>query len=373
LFQNFCFSTAPAYRRKGYIIDQVFDMIEAEYKSQLPQNSNEKPVDNKTGNLVKNDSIQEESLEIQNKISIGNDEIINNLNGNNETEQTPKKKKKKSKTSLDTVNNETISQLDENAEPQSAKKKNITEEAQPNSTKKSKKNKTNTENIELSESITEPQEIKKKYIIDSKTVVTLNSNCSSEETPKKKKKSKKSLDAVICETETKSYVEQQSTKKKNILKINSGIEENLKVKEDTAEAQPSSAKKSKKKKSEIEVTNDKTNNVAFKNEDNICNENCVANKENGILQEKSESAMSKKEKKEMKKKMKYQHELATVTNGIIESDKEPISKKKKRKLNDNEENEEPKQKMLKTGNFDLFRIILNLKGAQNTINKFFLI
>lgn len=54
----------------------------------------------------------------------------------------------------------------------------------------------------------------------------------------------------------------------------------------------------------------------------------------------------------MKKKMKYQHELSTVTNGIIESDKEPISKKKKRKLNNNEENEEPKQKILKTGNFD---------------------
>ncbi|XP_003247711.1 cell growth-regulating nucleolar protein [Acyrthosiphon pisum] len=347
-FQNFCFSTAPAYRRKGYIVDQVFDMIEAEYKAQLPQNSNEKPVDNKSGNLVKNDSIQEESQEIKNKITIENDEIINNLNGNNETEETPKKKKKKSKKSFDTVNNETESKLDGNAEPQSTKKKNTAEEAQLNSAKKSKKNKINTENIENSESIQDPQEIKKKKIIDSETFVTPNSNFSSEETPKKKKKSKKSVDAVICETETKSDVEQQSTKKKNILKINSGTEDNLKVKEDTAEAQPSSAKKSKKNKSDIEITNDKTNNVDFKNDDNICNENCVANKENGILQEKSESVMSKKEKKEMKKKMKYQHELETVTNGVIESDKEPISKKKKRKLNNNEENEEPKQKMLKT-------------------------
>ncbi|CAI6350079.1 unnamed protein product [Macrosiphum euphorbiae] len=340
-FQNFCFSTAPAYRRKGYIVDQVFDMIEAEYKAQLPQNSNEKPVDNKSGNLVKNDSIQEEPQEIKNKISIGNDEIINNLNGNNETEETPKKKKKKSKKSLDTVNNETESKSDGNAESQSTKKKDKTEEAQPNSAKKSKKNKMNTENID-SESIQDPREIKKRKITDSETIVTLNSNFSSEETPKKKKKkSKKSLDAEI---ETKSDVEQQSTKKKNILKINSGTEDNLKLKEDTAEAHPSSTKKSKKNKSEIEVTN----NVAFKNDDNICNTNCVENKENGIFQEKSESVMSKKEKKEMKKKMKYQHELATVTNGIIESDKEPISKKKKRKLNNNEENEEPKQKMLKT-------------------------
>ncbi|XP_022174297.1 cell growth-regulating nucleolar protein [Myzus persicae] len=329
-FQNFCFSTAPAYRKKGYIVDQVFDIIEAEYKAQLPQNLNEKSVDNKSENLSNNDSIQKESQEINNKINIENDEINKSLNGNNETEETPKKKKKKSKQSLDALDYETESKLNGNAEPQSAKKNNITEEAQPSSAKKSKKNKKNSENI------------------DSESIEILNGDCSSEETPKKKKKSKKSLEAVISETETKSDVEQQSAKKKNILKINSGTEDNLKVEDkNTADAQPSSAKKSKKKKSEIEVTNDKINDVALKTED-ICNENGVSLGENSILQEKPESAMSKKEKKELKKKMKYQLELSTVTNGIIESDKEPISKKKKRKLNNNEENEEPKQKILKT-------------------------
>jgi len=40
--------------------------------------------------------------------------------------------------------------------------------------------------------------------------------------------------------------------------------------------------------------------------------------------------------------------LATVANGVIETEKEPLpKKKKKRKLNDNEGNEEPQQKILK--------------------------
>lgn len=359
MFQNFCFSTAPAYRKKGYIVDQVFDMIEAEYKAQLPQNSNEKPVDNKSENLVKNYSIQEESQEIKNNTSIENDEIIKNLNGNDETEETPKKKKKKSKKSLDEVIDKTESKLNGNDEPQSVKKKNIIEEAQSSSVKKSKKNKKNMENIENNESIQEPQVIKKRKITDNETIEkTPNSNCSSEETLKKKKKSKKSLDAVICEVETKSD-DQQSSKNKKISKIDSETANNLKEKDSNlAEAQPSSAKKSKKNKLEIEVTNDISDNIVSKTED-ICNKNAVSSMENGILQEKSESVVSKKEKKEMKKKMKYQQELSTVTNGIIESDKEPILKKKKRKLNNNAENEEPKQKILKTGNFELFRLIIS--------------
>jgi len=98
-------------------------MIEAEYKAQLPQNSNEKPVDDKSENLVKNGSIQKESQEIKKKRSIENDEIIENLNGNNETEETPKKKKKKSKKTLDEIIDKTESKLNENAEPQSVKKK----------------------------------------------------------------------------------------------------------------------------------------------------------------------------------------------------------------------------------------------------------
>ncbi|XP_027837727.2 cell growth-regulating nucleolar protein isoform X1 [Aphis gossypii] len=299
-FQNFCFSTAPAYRRKGYIIDQVFDMIEAEYKAQLPQNSNEKPVDNKSNDLEKNDSTQKDSQGIKEKMNIENDEIVTQLNGDNETEEPPKKKKKKSKQSLDADNNETEKKLKENVEPQTAKKP--------------KKNKNN-------DSIQELQEIKENKIIDSETIEKLNNNSKSEETPKKKKKS---LNAVNNETEikTKEDADKNST-----------------------EAQPSSLKKSKKNKikSDIEVNNDTSHNVVSKTE-----VICIENGENGILHKTSELTMSKKEKKEMKKKIKYQQELETVSNGIIESDKEPILKKKKRKLINNEENEEPQQKIIKT-------------------------
>ncbi|XP_026823426.1 cell growth-regulating nucleolar protein [Rhopalosiphum maidis] len=322
-FQNFCFSTAPAYRKKEYIVDQVFDMIEAEYKAQQSQNSNEKTVDNKSKDLEKNDSTQNETEGIEKKMNIENNEIVTSLNGDDKTEEPPKKKKKKSKKSLD-AENVTEEKLDVND--------SNTTETQSSSAKKLKKNKNN-------DSVQELQETKKNTIIDTETIEKLNGNFS-EETPKKKKKSKKSLDAE--------NVEQNSAKKKSVLEINFGTEDILNVKDkNTAAAQPSSSKKSKKNKnkSEIEVNNDTTLNVFSKTE-NICKDNG----ENGILQEKSELQMSKKEKKEMKKKLKYQQELTTVSNGITESDKEPILKKKKRKLTNNEENEEPQQKMLKTEN-----------------------
>ncbi|XP_025193274.1 cell growth-regulating nucleolar protein [Melanaphis sacchari] len=333
-FQNFCFSTAPAYRNKGYLVDQVFDVIEAEYKAQLPQNSNEKPVDNTTKDIEKNDSTQKESQEIKKKMNIENDKIVTSLNGSNETEEPPKKKKKKNKQSLDTENYETETKLKENVEPLTQNKKNSFQnnsvaekksdvkdtnitETKSSPTKKPKKNKKN-------DSIQEVQEIKDNKIINSETIEQLNGNCKSEETPKKKKKSKKSLDAVNYETE---------------IIAEKNVEPQL------AEAQPSSSKKSKKNKnkSEIELNNDPTHSIVSKT-----NEICENNVENGILQEKSEIQMSKKEKKEMKKKIKYQQELATVSNGIVESNKEPVLKKKKRKLNDNEETEEPQQKILKT-------------------------
>lgn len=325
-FQNFCFSTAPAYRKKGYIIDQVFDMIEAEYKAQLPQNSNEKPVDDKSNDLEKNDSTQKDSPGIKEKINIKNDEIITQLNGDNVTEEPPKKKKKKSKQSLDADNNETETKLKENVEPQTAKKP------------KKKKN---------NDSIQKLQEIEENDIIDSETIEKLNNNCKSEETPKNKKKSKKSLNAVNNETEIKTKdADLQPAKKMSLPEINYDTKDILNVKDkNSAEAQPTSLKKSKKNKikSDIEVNNDISDNVVSKTEDI-----CIENGENGILYKKPELTMSKKEKKEIKKKIKYQKELETVSNGIIESDKEPILKKKKRKLINNEENEEPQQKIIKT-------------------------
>lgn len=313
----------------------MFDMIEAEYKAQLPQNSNEKLVNNNSNDLEKNDSTQKDSQGIKEKMDIENDEIVTKLNGDNDTEEPPKKKKKKSKQSLDAENNETETKLKENVEPLTAKKP--------------KKNKNN-------DSIQDSQEIKEKEIIDSETIEKLNNNCKSEKTPKKKIKSKKSLDAVNNETEikTKENGDLQPAKKMSLPEINYDTKEILNVKDkNSAEAQPSSLKKSKKNKikSDIEVNNDTSHNVVSKTEDI-----CIENGKNGILHEKSELTMSKKEKKEMKKKIKYQQELETVSNGIIESDKEPILKKKKRKLINNEENEEPQQKIIKTGNFDVFII-----------------
>lgn len=315
-------------------------MIEAEYKAQLPQNSNEKPVDNKSNNLEKNDSTQKDSRGIKEKMNIENDEIVTQLNGDNETEEPPKKKKKKSKQSLNTDNNKTETKLKENVEPQT--------------TKKPKKNKNN-------DSIQELQEIKENEIIDSGTIEKLNNNCKSEETPKKKKKSKKSLNAVNNETEIKKKedADLQPAKKTSLPEINYDTKDILNVKDkNSPKAQPSLLKKFEKNKikSDIEVNNDKSHNVVSKTE-NIC----IENGENGILHKKSELTISKKEKKEMKKKIKYQQELETVSYGIMESDKEPILKKKKRKLINNEENEEPRQKIIKTGNFDVF-IIAYIRG-----------
>lgn len=318
-------------------------MIEAEYKAQLPQNSNEKPVDNKLNDLEKNDSTQKDSPGIKEKMNIKNDEMVTQLNGDNVTEEPSKKKKKKSKQSLDAGNNETETKLKENVEPQTAKKP--------------KKNKNN-------DSIQELQEIEENNIIDSETIEKLNNNCKSEETPKKKKKSKKSLNAVNNETDIKTKdADLQPAKKMSLPEINYDTKDILDVKDkNSAEAQPSSLKKSKKNKikSDIEVNNDTSHNVVSKTEDI-----CIENGENGILYKKSELTMSKKEKKEMKKKIKYQQELETVSNGIIESDKEPILKKKKRKLINNEENEEPQQKIIKTGNFDVF-ILAYLKRTHMT-------
>ncbi|KAL4090091.1 hypothetical protein QTP88_024992 [Uroleucon formosanum] len=305
-FQNFCFSTAPAYRRKEYIIDQVFDMIEAEYKAQQPQNSNEKPVDNESENLVKNVSIQEESQEIKNKISFGNEEIINNSNGNNETEETPKKKKKKSKKSFDAANNET--------KLKSTKKRNITEEAQPNSAKKYKKNKINTENIKNGEFIQEPQEIKKKNIIESETIVTLN-NCSSEETLKKKKKSKKSFDAANNETEL------QSTKKRNI----------------TEEVQPNSAKKYKKNK--INTENIK-NGESIQEPQEIKKKNIIDSETIVTLNNCSSEETLKKKKKSKKSfdAANNEPELQSTKKGNITEEAQPNSAKKYKKNKINTEN-----------------------------------
>lgn len=188
-----------------------------------------------------------------------------------------------------------------------------------------------------------------------------------EETPKKKKKKdKQSLNAVNDDVEksvenVELQTEKKKKKKEKKLSENHNISENYSELKDTtnnADAQIDSAKKSKKNKnkSEVKITNHDDKNGVPKTEA-ISIDNILTTEENGDLK-KTDSQLTKKEKKEMKKKMKYQHELATVTSGVIETDNKPISKKKKRKLNDNEENEEPQQKIMKTGIYYIFLISL---------------
>jgi len=264
-FQNFCFSSAPYYRQKEYLVNKVFDMIEAEYKAQQTHNSNEKPANTNNNqdqksieNSETNDTILDKPQEVlkKNKI-IENGESVVNEKDNNVTEIKLKKKKKKSKESLDAKNKETTP-----------------------------------------ESNTELQTKKKK--------------------------------------------------KKKMEENNSVIEGNLEIeKTNSTEVLLDTSIKSKKKKktSEVNVSNDRNENSILKSE-NTKNLNGAINGD--TINQNNNSQMSKKEKKEMKKKLKYQNELTSAAKNVVELDTKLISKKKKRKLNGNEENEEPQQKILKT-------------------------
>ncbi|XP_025409874.1 cell growth-regulating nucleolar protein isoform X2 [Sipha flava] len=305
-FQNFCFSSAPAYRRKEHLVNKVFDMIEAEYKAQTQisneklSNNDNKPKTNDTDNLKKNDSIQEEHLQKINKKrkDVENDEEKENNDG--KSEEVSKKKKKKKKQSIDMLNDEIKIKSEENDKLQSKKKD-----------KKSLENNINAENdLALKEANAE--------IISEETVLP--------KSEKKKKKKKKSIGNNITSEGSLTLEESNS------------VETEL----------DSTIKSSKKKKNlQVETNNFIENGIT--NTDSLnTEENSLLNGKNAILDDKTEFQMSKKEKKEMKKKMKYQHELASVTNGVIEAVSEPICKKKKRKLNNNVENEEPQQKISKT-------------------------
>lgn len=222
-------------------------------------------------------------------------------------------------------------------------------------------NTSNTESLvknNLMENVPQLIEKKKKNVGNDENGDIGIANNETEESPKKKKKKNK-LIAVNSEIEIKSEenIEQpeKKKKKKKQQENNTVIEENLEIPEtSTLQVQTNSDKKSKKKKTKSNIGfNGICENGATKTEKNY-----VTNEENGILHEKTESQMSKKEKKEIKKKKKYQDELASVTSGIVEADREPLSKKKKRKLNDNEENEEPQKKILKIGKFCLLRVVI---------------
>lgn len=228
-----------------------------------------------------------------------------------------------------------------------------------------KQNTNDSENIEkINSTLEESQKNGKKEesVGNDEKIINENIDNETEETSKKKKKkSKASINVVNDNIEKKSEenIELQSEKKKK--KKEKKLLENNVVSESYSElkhsinyedAQLDSTKKSKKikNKSDVNLIHDNNENDVSQTKKKS-KDNSLINEANGILLEKTDSQMTKREKKEIKKKLKYQHELETVANGVIETEKEPITKKKKRKLIDNEENEEPQQKILKTGRY----------------------
>lgn len=210
------------------------------------------------------------------------------------------------------------------------------------------------EKTESSQEDTQNIKKKMKTIEDNEEIEKVNVNDNDlqkienvQNTLKKKKKRKESIEnAVNTENETKENVKPLSEKKKKKEKnqLESIVtEDNLDKSTNPSPLESVTKSKKKKRKSEVKESNDinecnDLQNISFKS--------AKAVKTNG---ESIESQMSKKEKKEMKKKIKYQQELASAANGIVKEDTEPISKKKKRKMNDNEVNEEPHEKILKIG------------------------
>lgn len=360
-------------------------MIEAEYKAQQIKNLNNNSTDsnnvqenNNSESLEKSVIVEEESDDIKEK-NKANSENIENKIVNKETEETPKKKKKKSQQASDIKCNETENQLEENIKPPletktkrklqdkvnedslNVKIKN-TIDVQPDLLKKSKKK----SKIEATES----DDIIKNDISnienESQNIdVTIGEN---ELLSEKKKKRKKEKMLLVNVTENDLNVKIKNTidiqpdlvkksKKKSKVKdvesndtIENGSQNNRIINEEDGILVETSVKKSGKK---CKVKGSESNGTIEKDISNVENEsqnNRTINGENEILVETSEVQLSKKKKKELKKEMKYQQELASITNCVTEVNKKPVSKKKKRELNDNNENEEPQQKILKTGN-----------------------
>lgn len=305
-------------------------MIEAEYKAQQVQNSNEKPENTndspkeiKNENVDKIDSTQEEPKQAKKKIK--NNENIANDCKVNETEEVPGKKKKKSKKSVEVISDAIEKNSGENIEPQQEKKKKKKEKCVLNNVGINQENGENT---------TEAVPDNAGEIIE----------------PQKEKKKKK--------------------KEKGVVDNNSINQENC---ENTPEVLPDSTKKSKKKKKNSEVNGSvDTNENVFSEDKNVTETNDITNG-NGEILEKLETQLSKKEKKEKKKNLKYQHELEAVATGDFKADYTPKSKQKnKRKRNNNEENEEPQQKILKTGNFIFITYCYFLQCIYNQNNCFIL-
>ncbi|XP_050434333.1 cell growth-regulating nucleolar protein isoform X2 [Adelges cooleyi] len=298
-FQNFCFSTAPAYRKKGYLIDKVFDMIETEFKAQQAVNSNNntKKSENTNNSQSANDNTSSK------KVTADSSFVSENQENNDVTVKTSKKKKSLENGKADEDSNE--------KDTQSEKKKKK---------KKSLDNNIVVENLEVN--LEESSELQSK-----------------------KKKKKSILNGIVVEengVNSEETIDSQSEKKKKKKKsIHNGtvIEENGVKSEETIE--PQSEKKKKNKKS-LE------NGVVVNENENINDNKDIVNKENHNCSHETEVQLSKKDKKAIKKQLKYQKELENVSSGIVEEDHEPLSKKKKRKLTDNEEKEEPQQKIAKT-------------------------
>ncbi|XP_050543798.1 cell growth-regulating nucleolar protein [Daktulosphaira vitifoliae] len=305
-FQNFCFSTAPAYRQKGYLVDKVFDMIEAEYKAQLSENSNIKTSENVNSNQSTESTLQTNITTDKCQIDKENNNIVNSEKI--VEAQLEKKKKKKVKNSEFSENNsENLS-------------KNV--ESSP------EKNKNKKHTLEL---ISSTSEHNPELIASVKSV-------------KKTKKKKKSLENSVS------------------------TEENGLNNEKLVQTE----KKKRNKSLDNSITNIIENGHSKKISELIENEEIKVE-------------LSKKEKKALKKKLKYKQEVETVTNGVIIETPEPLSKKKKRKLVSKEDTEEPQQKVIKTEkasqipeiqngrkfkwNEAIFQIIQCKKGKPISINK----
>lgn len=186
-------------------------MIEAEYKAQQTQNSNDKPANTNniqnTESLEKDDIVQEEPQKIKEKKkkNVGNDKNGDIEIANNEIKQSPKKKKK-----LVSVNSEIEIKSEEKKKKKKEKKQQenntVSEEnlettdtstlqVQTDSVKKSKKKKSKL-NLEESNGIcengiTKIENVSEKNDVTNKENVILHEKTESQMSKKEKKEMKK--------------------------------------------------------------------------------------------------------------------------------------------------------------------------------------